>query len=547
MIALSFCLGLLLAVFPAAAQEQAPPGYRISGVVVDAVTGVPVARAEVSISGGTEETKSTAGDDGRFVFQGLEPAKYALTATAQGYVQEGYNQHGAFQTAIVVGNGLDSEHLVFPLHRQAIITGRVIDEHGEAVRQAQIVLFSTDSTGGRRGRFVQTQMQTDDLGEYRFARLQAGKYYLAVEGRPWYAQSGLIYVPENGRNSFGPLTTFGPINRGPSPDPSLDVVYPITFYPGVTEERSAGELNLTVGDKVEANIQLQAVPAVHVRLTNLPGAETPIQIGANEKLFGTLDMGLNVAYAAISPGEYEVAGLPPGNVELTLNQNGSQGSSSRTIKTNVSEGETLDAAKTGATANVSGRVIFPAGSTNPAQGHVRLLGEDNQGDFAMLDKDGRFSFEAVQEGDYKVFVNLAGGDEYVAGISATGAKTVGREITIAGAGDVQLNITIGRGRGQVAGVARVDGKPTAGVMVLLVPETGQNLEEDSRMDQSDSDGTFSLGGILPGRYSLVAIEDGWGLEWTMGTVLKPYLIKGQTLQISPTEQKKVTVDVQHKM
>ena len=67
------------------------------------------------------------------------------------------------------------------------------------------------------------------------------------------------------------------------------------------------------------------------------------------------------------------------------------------------------------------------------------------------------------------------------------------------------------------------------------------------MDQSDSDGTFSLGGILPGRYSLVAIEDAWGLEWTIGTVLKPYLINGQTLQISATDQKKVTVDVQHKM
>jgi hypothetical protein len=384
-------------------------------------------------------------------------------------------------------------------------------------------------------------MQTDDLGEYRFVRLPPGKYYVAVEGRPWYAQTGFSYLPEQEGHSFRSL------NRGPSRDPSLDVVYPITFYPGLTDEQAAGQLNLTAGDKVEANVQLQAVPAVHVRLTNLPVGEIAIQIAATEKLFGTLDMELGVASAQISPGEYEVAGLPPGEVKVVVNQGGSQGSSSRTIRTNVSEGETLDGAGAGATANVSGRVIFPAGEANPVRGQVSLVGEDTQGASAMLEKDGRFSFASVQDGVYNVFVNLPVSDEYVGGVYATGAKASGREITIAGAGDVQLSITMGRGVGQVTGVAKVDGKPTADVMVLLVPESGQNLEEDYRLDQSDSDGTFALGGILPGRYSLVAIEDGWDLEWANGTVLKPYLTKGQTLQISANDQKKVVVEVQHKM
>jgi hypothetical protein len=539
MMAVFFCLGMLLTTLPGAG-EQAPPAYRISGVVVDAGTGVPVAHAEVSISGGTEETRTAAGDDGRFIFQGLEAGKYPLFATAQGYVLQGYNQHGAFQTAIAVGNGLDSEHLIFRLQRQAIIIGRVSDEHGEAVRQAQVMLFSTESTSGRHARFVQSQLQTDDLGEYRFGRLQPGKYYVAVVARPWYAQTGFSYLPEQHGRSFTSM------NRGPSQDPSLDVVFPITFYPGVTQEQAAGELNLTAGDKVEANVQLQAVPAVHVRLTNLPVGENAIQIQANEKLFGTMEMGLSAGSAQISPGEYEVAGLPPGDVKLIVNQSGSQGASSRTIRTNLSDGETLDGAGTGATANVSGRVISPAGNATSARGQVSLVSEDTQGPSAMLDKDGRFSFALVQEGTYKVFVNLPGSDEYVGRVDGTGAKASGREITIAGAGDVQLNITMGRGVGQVMGVAKVEGKPTAGVMVLLVPEAAQNLQEDSRLDQSDSDGTFSLGGILPGRYSLVAIEDGWDLEWTNGTDLKPYLTKAQTLAVSANDQKKVVVEVQHK-
>jgi hypothetical protein len=207
----------------------------------------------------------------------------------------------------------------------------------------------------------------------------------------------------------------------------------------------------------------------------------------------------------------------------------------------------VDAAGRGATTNVSGRVIFPAGDANPARGQVSLVGDGTQSASAMLEKDGKFSFAPVQEGPYKVFGNLPVSEEYVEGVYATGAKASGREITIAGAGDVQLNITMGRGVGQVTGVAKVDGKPTADVMVLLVPETGQNLEEDYRLDQSHSDGTFALGGILPGKYSLLAIEDGWDLEWTNGTVLKPYLRKWQTLQISANDQKKVVVEVQHKV
>jgi hypothetical protein len=81
-------------------------------------------------------------------------------------------------------------------------------------------------------------------------------------------------------------------------------------------------------------------------------------------------------------------------------------------------------------------------------------------------------------------------------------------------------------------------------MVLLVPESGQDMEEDSRMDESDSDGTFSLGGILPGDYVLLAIKDGWDLEWSNSDVLRPYLSTGQKMSIAANQSVKVTVSAQ---
>jgi Carboxypeptidase regulatory-like domain len=541
MMTLFFCFGLVLAEVPAGAAQQAPPGYRIAGIVVDAVTGAPVASAEVSISEGTEQTKTKSGDDGRFVFQGVSAGKYVLSAAARGYVREGFNQHGAYSSGIAAGSGLDSEHVIFRLHPQAIVTGRVTEEHGEAVRQAQVMLFGTESTSGRHARFVQAQMQTDDLGEYRFARLQAGKYYIAVVARPWYAQTGFSEVPQQENSNFRR-------NGGRAKsDPSLDVVYPITFYPGVTAESAAGELNLGAGEKEEADIHLQAVPAVHVRLTNLPvDGQGGVQIGANEKLFGSLNTGLSFASGQIAPGEYEVAGLPPGDVFLTVSEGGNQEWRSRTIKVNVSEGDTLNSAETGAIVNVSGSVIFSVENGRPVQAQVNLVSEDNSSTSAKLQKDGTFSFAPLQEGTYKIFINLAGSDEYVEKVSATGAKAFGREVTIAGAGDVQLSIKMGHGVGQVTGVAKIDDKAIAGVMILLVPDSGQNLTEDSRLDQSDSDGTFALNGIVPEKYLLLAIADGWDIEWANWAVLKPYFEKAQVLQIAENDQKKVVVEVQRK-
>jgi hypothetical protein len=93
-------------------------------------------------------------------------------------------------------------------------------------------------------------------------------------------------------------------------------------------------------------------------------------------------------------------------------------------------------------------------------------------------------------------------------------------------------------------VAKLDGKPTSGVMVLLVPEIGENLEDNSRLDQSDSDGTFTLAEIPPGKYKLLAIEAGWELERTNWSALQPYLEKGQPLEFLGNEKKNVVVQVQ---
>jgi hypothetical protein len=85
----------------------------------------------------------------------------------------------------------------------------------------------------------------------------------------------------------------------------------------------------------------------------------------------------------------------------------------------------------------------------------------------------------------------------------------------------------------VTGFAKRDGKPAAGAMVLLAPKNPAADREMFRRDQSNSDGSFSLNRVIPGEYTVIAIEDGWTLDWARPEVIAHYLANGQKLIVSP--------------
>ena len=88
------------------------------------------------------------------------------------------------------------------------------------------------------------------------------------------------------------------------------------------------------------------------------------------------------------------------------------------------------------------------------------------------------------------------------------------------------------------------GKPAAGVMILLIPNESQNHPFRFRRDQSDSDGSFTLQEVLPGRYTLVAIENGWNQQWADPAVFKQWLSGGAAVQVAPNGKYSVKVKVQ---
>ena len=116
-------------------------------------------------------------------------------------------------------------------------------------------------------------------------------------------------------------------------------------------------------------------------------------------------------------------------------------------------------------------------------------------------------------------------------ISAEGAEVSGHSLTVAPGSSAEVSLTLVGGSVNVEGIAKHAGKPFAGAMVVLVPKSPETDRELFRRDQSDLDGTFSLRNVVPGSYTLLAIENGWDLEWSQPAVIAAYLSHGRTIEV----------------
>jgi hypothetical protein len=206
----------------------------------------------------------------------------------------------------------------------------------------------------------------------------------------------------------------------------------------------------------------------------------------------------------------------------------------------------IDAADAPPSATLSGVVTMDDGSTLSQPAFLRF---HNRATGAVFDTQsqahGEFSFngQTLPAGIYGVTIAQPPSSA-VRSMTATGAKVSGRTVEIGSSPDARLSVVISKGSGTVKGFALKDGQPADGVMIVLVPQDPEHNVVLFRRDQSDSDGSFNLRGILPGKYTLLAIENGWDLEWFSPAVLQKYLASGEKIQVNPNAKLEVKVIVQ---
>jgi len=518
------CLLRLLVTFASLLPALSAATFTIAGVVVQHASNTPLRRARVSIASLGDRDRwisVVTGNQSEFSFTGLPAGKYSIAADVRGG-RHLFQQNEGFSTAIAVGPNLDSEHIVFAMDAAAAINGSVVDEDGDPVANAQILLFRRGIVSGRLKTALLYQASTSAAGEFHVRNLTPGTYFAAVQARPWFAQ-------------YQPRPPNAPQNAN-----ELDVVYPLTYYPGSTNLADATPLSLADGATSDLRLTLRAVPALHIALEGTLPEELPqlFQLGP-----GGTEIAASSVVSFADAARRELSGVPPGDYIVNFQR----------VREGVPEGAgRMAVTLTGdATINVgelrkmgiTGTVILPQRQRTRSPG-VRLENVANGHIVqSMVAQDGSFHFNAGSTPPGRYELRLEDSELYMQAIAVKGATYSRGELDVHDGSSIQLSITAAQGLSNVTGTATKDGQTYGGAMILLIPQDFSHGSYFPR-DQSDSDGTFSLNSAPPGRYTLLAIEDGHELAYHDPAAIAPYLKQGQSIEIPLPPGTETKIEVQ---
>ena len=535
----------------AVADPAAAPVYQITGVVMSGVDEAPVPHAHLNATPATQGRPVSrffpgggassgigvdADEHGRFALSLPSAGAWHLTASATGFVTQAYEEHDNYSSAVVLTAAAPAIDLRFHLSPEAEITGTVLDEAGEAVRGARVTLQRRASNSpDRNDQAFGNRMivQTDDRGIFEFDDLAEGDYRVQVDAKPWYSTTSQPRMP----------------NTTLAVNPSLDVTYQMTWFPGVDDPAQAEILSLRPADNRRADFHLVPIPAVHLLFPAPPQQQQ--QQGHSAPFFPILeriDSGggpvITQAASISGPtGQLDIGGLAPGLYRVRVpGQN--QDAQAKVIEIASGSSRVVDAAS--AAAEITDITVEFDHEEEGRPLLVELINTENGRRFTSLDRNmflaarpsrdtqqktppRRLSLQ-VPPGRYEI--SLPGRDTYLVGLTAKGAEVSGRFLTVR-AGEVTLALHTGKGRATINGIAGVGGKPVTGATVLLVPAGMDDPHSFTRLarDQTNTDGSFDLNDVIPGQYILIAVDRGWKINWKDTTTLQKYLTQGVPLDL----------------
>jgi hypothetical protein len=291
----------------------------ISGVVVDAGSGRPLAGAVVTLAlqaapsaqapaappapapgpapanapapssiGANRQVTDPAG---RFIFTSLPAGEFTITADRFGYADGGFGRSSprAGNRRIALAEGEWFQSASIKLWRQSSISGTVLDEAGEPVVSVWVRALAQILISGQAQWVSGPVTKTDDRGMYRFAGLGPGKWTVLVPsvqsavpadssvytvsgvtpeqvaanemaGRPRGLRDDPAIALDAGHRLMLGTSATPPPAAGGQPQ-----VYPATFYPATHMLTEAVVIDTAYGDdRAGIDIVLRPVPAFKI-------------------------------------------------------------------------------------------------------------------------------------------------------------------------------------------------------------------------------------------------------------------------------------------
>lgn len=547
-----------------AGQTQPPPAQTqkitnvIEGVILNEITKEPLRRVEVRLVGtldggptgitGTpppeSTTAATTDAQGRFRFENVAPGRYRIVYQRQGFIGQAGGLGGMGMPGsdfIVVTSALELIRFRYTLTPQAILAGRVLDEDGEPVQGAQVMVLTKRFQNGRRQwvRFGGGQ-PSDDRGEFRVPNIPPGKVVLAVQP---------------GMSPFGFNMPGRMVRAAPETAPV------ITYYPKAVTLEQATPIEVKAGAEI-ANLDVRIQRS---KVYSIRGKALGVDGGPLEGFYVSLQpvdeppMPFPQGrFMQRQNGEFEIASVTNGSyiMSLQFRQPGSEQSSFASERIEISgkdvDGITIQARRG---ARVSGFVAFEGPGEKPQLGgnRVSLVPVEQRmmsssGMPLPTKDDGSFILTNVPPGRYQLqsFGPVMNGT-YRAGTVVNGKTTRGNIIEVSGTdlNDVRILYRKDGGsiRGTVAGLSSSDngGQPMIAVMLPLDKELVQYASSGEMVAMISRAGIFQFMNVPPGEYRLWAFRN-----YESGALLDPEIyqkVESQAARVTirPNEGAAVTV------
>jgi len=539
---MTLALVVCVAAFALRAPAQSPalpvekPKASLEGSVIKEPGGEPLKKAIIELIGENQDESgdytATSDQDGKFKISGVEPGRYHLFVERSGYLAVDDKRRQSSGIVLSFEAGQEIKDQVLRMESAAIITGRVVDEDGDPMPEVMIAVLRRKRSVGRMKFEPSGSAQTNDVGEFRIGGLFPGKYYVSATPLP----------------NFQSLTPAK--NTGDSPAPPADLAYVATFYPNTIDRTQAAPIDLHAGDDMPIDFSLTRVHTARIRGT-IEGLSTGAR-GA-VVLRGKDSNSMQNAVEIGKDGKFEIPHVAPGSYVVMV-ATSVLGDAPKIVHRTVDVGEAnIDDLRLTPQplSDIRGQVRFPKSfRPDSAVNMISLRPFDKEDDsfddlaFATdetsgihgagkIKPGGSFDLKNVPPGIYAIDVNSDSkvlADSFIESVVAGMKEVVDTGLHVSG-GTMFVSVTVSTESGVLDGTATNDkGQPVANVIVVGIPapQFRKQLDRYTRAT-TDQTGHFTMRGVRPGEYSVLAWEVLEGDDYLDPDFLKP--LEGQATSV----------------
>ena len=295
----------------------------LAGQVVEAASNKPVPGARVAVfsNRGARPEAVFADAQGRFFFANLPAGTYSIDAAMPGY-QAAFTGPGR---TIPLADGERVTTARIRLVKLAVLSGTVRDDAGDPATGTEVFALRRGIVNGRPELVRSGQTRADDRGAYRIAGLRPGEYLVCACARDVIPFDGVLLTTIASQPSQLLALAARAIKQGSDVAGLDDTLrtYPPTFYPNSTTIAQAERVTVAPGEeRTGVDISVTAVRAARISgaISGAPGPTTAAWI----RLVPAGEGDNGAAIGAIPPmlvqpdGRFDFAGVPPGQYVLKV-------------------------------------------------------------------------------------------------------------------------------------------------------------------------------------------------------------------------------------